>query len=59
MRIQFSANSRNIDFAINNEKNKYENSTYINTEIKIERGKIFITFNKPINKDFIYLNVFL
>jgi hypothetical protein len=58
MRIQFSSKSKNINFAINNEKGAKENSTYDNYENETKRGKVFITFKKP-NREFIYLNVFL
>ena len=59
MRIQFSTNSKNIDFAISNDKNKKANDTFIkNAEKKVERGKVFITFKKP-TMQYIYLNVFL
>ena len=58
MRIQFSTNSKNIDFTISYEKEDLHNSTFSNNETKIERGKVFVTFNKPIGKDYIYLNVF-
>ena len=59
MRIQFSTNSKHVDFAINEEKEKRINMTLKNSEIKQEKGKVFITFNKPENKEYIYLNVFL
>ena len=58
MRIQFSTNSKYIDFAISNEKNVKTNKTYQNMEKKVARGKVFITFTKP-EVDYIYLNVFL
>ena len=59
MRIQFAANSRNIDFAINNLPNQKRNMTLdeLDLETKEERGKIFVTFNKP-KVNYIYLNVF-
>ena len=57
-RIQFAANSKNINFSINNEKGKKTNSTYDNIDTKRARGKIFITFKTP-DLDYIYLNVFL
>ena len=59
MRIQFSTNSKHIDFSINEEKENKKNMTFNNAEIKQERGKVFITFSKPKNLDYIYLNVFL
>ena len=58
MRIQFSANSKNVNFAINDDKDKKTNSTY-NFTSKVERGKVFVTFKKPENKEYIYLNVLL
>ena len=61
MRIQFSTNSKNIDFAINKNKNSKNNDTFIGKDIKVERGKVFITFERPKEKEieYIYLNVFL
>jgi uncharacterized membrane protein YciS (DUF1049 family) len=58
MRIQFASNSKNIIFSINDKKGIKENLKDIKYSIKSERGKTFITFKKPENKDFIYLNVF-
>ena len=58
MRIQFSTNSKCLDYSINENKNQKTNSSY-NFETKFERGKSFITFKKPENKEYIYLNVFL
>ena len=59
MRIQFATNNANIRFAINNEPNKKEKIKYDEYEEKTIRGKTFITFKKPKDKDFIYLNVYL
>ena len=59
MRIHFSTNSKNIDLSINTQKNSRINETNIKFETKSERGKLFITFKKPLNNDFIYLNIFL
>ena len=61
MRIQFSTNSPNIGFAINKNKNTKTNDTFIGDDKKVERGKGFITFERPKDKDieYIYLNVFL
>ena len=59
MRIQFSSNSDNVKYAINLNKGDKKNTTDINFITKIERGKSFITFKKPKNVDYIYLNVFL
>jgi len=58
MRIQFASNSKNIIFSINDKKGSKSNLTDIKYSFKSERGKIFITFKKPENKEFIYLNVF-
>ena len=58
MRIQFSSNGNNINLSINTKKGEKNNSTDINFITKIERGKLFITFKKPLNEDFIYLNIF-
>ena len=58
MRIQFSSNGNNINLSINTKKGEKNNSTDTNFITKIERGKLFITFKKPLNEDFIYLNIF-
>ena len=59
IRIQFSANSKYINFAINTEPNKRENSSFSNfTHIK-ENGVTFVTLKKPDNVYYLYLNVFL
>ena len=59
MRIQFAANSRNIDFSLNNLPNQKSNNNSLitNLEQKEERGKFFVTFNKP-KADYIYINIF-
>ena len=59
MRIQFSSNNKNINFAINTESNKKENMTLNNKETKRENGIIYITFRKPEKYRYLYLNVFL
>ena len=59
MRIQFAPSSKYIDLAISTEPNKKENSTELNLEYKLERGILFITFKKPANTHYLYLNVFL
>ena len=58
MRIQFSSNNKNIIFSINQEIGEKTNSTDINYITKYERGKLFITFKKPKDIDYIYLNIF-
>ena len=58
MRIQFSSNNKNIIFSINQEIGEKTNSTDINYITKYELGKFFITFKKPKNINFIYLNIF-
>ena len=58
MRIQFASNSKNIIFSINDKKGIKENLKDIKYSSKSERGKTFITFKKPENKEFLYLNVF-
>ena len=59
MRIQFSTNSKCVSYAVNNEKNQKENSKYDELTTKTERGKTFITFKTPNDREYIYLNVFL
>jgi hypothetical protein len=58
MRIQFSTNSENVKYTINKLPNSKEEDKEIVKEIKEERGKTFITFEKP-NSEYIYLHVFL
>ena len=59
MRIQFAANSENVDFTINAEKNsKDAKYNFENMQTKEERGKKFITFAKPKDKNYLYLHVF-
>ena len=60
MRIQFSSNNKNIDFAISTENDKKKNNTVLNNkQTKRENGIVYITFNKPKNTRYLYLNVFL
>ena len=58
MRIQFSTNSENVKYSINKLPHSKEEDKEIVKEIKEERGKTFITFEKP-NAEYIYLHVFL
>ena len=58
MRIQFASNSKNINFSINDKKGDKSNLADIKFSYKSERGKTFITFKKPENKEFLYLNIF-
>ena len=58
MRIQFAANSKNVQFAISGSATERNNGDFIKEKVeKEERGKKYITFKKP-DKDYIYLNVF-
>jgi hypothetical protein len=59
MRVQFATNNANIRFVINNERNKKELSKYDEYDKKNNTGKTLITFKKPKDRDFIYLNVYL
>ena len=60
MRIQFSSNNKNIDFAINTANDKKVNITNLgNKQTKRENGIVYITFNKPTDTKYLYLNVFL
>ena len=58
MRIQFAANSKKVKFAINDSPNQKKNMTLNSFVEKEERGKIFLTFNKP-KVDYIYLNIYV
>ena len=59
VRIQFSANSDYVDFAINQEKDQKVNGTFEEFVDKRERGKAFVTFKRPNDADFLYLTIFL
>ena len=59
MRIQFASNSENVDYNINDKKDnkdaKYELKNKNTTE---DRGKTFITFEKPKDLKYLYLHVY-
>lgn len=59
VRIQFSANSEYVDFAINQEKDQKINGTFEEFEDKRERGITFVTFKRPDDANFLYLTIFL
>ena len=59
MRIQFSSNSKYVNFAINKEPNKKYNDTFDEFEAKKENGVVFVTFKKPTNLNYLYLNVYM
>ena len=59
MQIQFSANSKYINFAISNKINSKMNMTLSQRTEKKEKGIVCFSFRRPENLDFIYLNVFL
>ena len=59
MRIQFASNSENVVYNINDKKDNKDATYELNKkEIKKERGKTFITFEKPKDKKYLYLHVF-
>ena len=59
IRIQFSANSEYVDFAINQEKDQKVNGTFEEFIDKRERGITFVTVKRPEDADFLYLTIFL
>ena len=59
IQIQFSGNSKYVNFAINKNSNSRINMTLSEKNDKKERGIVFIAFKKPENSEYIYLNVFL
>ena len=59
MRIQFSANSKYVTFSINDKPNERNNITLTNKNEKIEGGSYFLTFEKPGNSDYLYINIYL
>jgi hypothetical protein len=59
MRIQFSSNSKYVNFAINEKKDQRTNGTFEQFTAKKERGITFVTFKKPLYVDYLYLSIFL
>ena len=59
VRIQFSANSEYVDFAINQEKDQKVNGTFEDFDDKRERGITFVTLKRPDDAEFLYLTIFL
>jgi len=59
MRIQFSANSDFVDFSINTIKKTKDNGGIKDKTEIVERGIKYVTFERPDNCEFLYLNVFL
>ena len=59
VRVQFSGNSEYVDFTISQEKGVKNNATFNDTTIKRQRGITFVTFKRPEDAEFLYLNVFL
>ena len=59
MRIQFSGNSKYVNFGINDKPNVRKNMTFTEIQTKIERGIVYATFLKPKDVDYLYLNIFL
>jgi hypothetical protein len=57
MKIEIAFNSEYLDFAISDEYSR-SNYTAIIKEAFKARGKIYLTVNPPINRDFIFLNIF-
>ena len=59
VRVQFSTNSKNVDFSINSEKGNRDNETFDETIIKRTRGITYVTFRRPDEKEYLYLNIFV
>ena len=59
MKIQFSSNSKYVNFAINEKSDQRKNETFNNFTAKKENGVTYITFTKPENISYLYLSVFL
>ena len=58
VRIQFSANSKFVDFAISEKPGDMKNGTFQDFEKKRERGVVFVTFKRPAKAEYLYLTVF-
>jgi hypothetical protein len=59
MRIQFSANSKYINFAISKKNNSIKNDTLSELKFEKKNGISYITFRKPNDSYYLYMNVFL
>ena len=59
MRIQFSANSKYVNFAISSKPNVRKNDTFTELTDKEINGIGYVTFKKPENTYYLYMNVFL
>ena len=58
VRIQFSANSKFVNFAVSESPGQKKNGTFEEFTAKRERGMVFITFKRPANAEYLYLTVF-
>ena len=56
--IQFASNSNNIKYCINSKQDDKTNYTDIILSTKIEDGKSYLKIKKPINSEYMYLNIF-
>ena len=59
MRIQFSANSKYVNFAISSKPNEKTNDTLPELTSKKINGISYVTFKKPENTYYLYMNIFL
>ncbi len=59
MRVEFSANSGMINWAISKTPGKMDNDTFIEWSVKYANGRCMVTFlSKPEENDVLYLTVF-
>lgn len=58
VRIQFSANSKFVNFAISEKPDQVKNGTFQDFTGKRERGVVFVTFKRPEKAEYLYLTVF-
>ena len=59
MRIQFSANSKYVTFSISDKPNDKKNIDFTDKDEKEAGGISFLTFKKPDNLDYLYINIYL
>ena len=58
--MQFSSNSKNVNFTLTTEDNNQDiNNTFDEYENEEKEGKIYTIFRKPNDTDYIFLNVFI
>lgn len=58
LRVEFAANSKEIDFSIGNDPYQNKNSTFEEFSAEVYLGKVIVTFRTSNKKEYFYLTVF-